>query len=178
MLLFSVPTNGTGMIVIGCINEAQTGVRYFNQDTDSWNGDALIGNRAAIDQATAAGRAVSILIWEDDQGSKCDYQTSSSARRNILRYLGLGGELISVIRGNCAVNNQCGGQGPSTPVFFAGLAVAALTDLINGADDDMIGVVSLPAGADPYSTPLQITDRVSSTAPRIARGSVTLTVRP
>jgi hypothetical protein len=175
MLLFSVPPGGTGMATIGCINEDRTGASFYNQDNDNWTGSALIGNRPAVDQARAAGRGVLMLVWEDDNGSKCSFQTSNATKRKIFTFLDRLGALISLGWLTCAANDQC--RTPPLPVFLASLAVAALSEIILGNDDDLIGAVALNAGADPFTNPRAILYTESSTSAPQKRGTVSFVTK-
>jgi hypothetical protein len=177
MLLFSELPNGTGMTEIGCINEDQTGSRFYNQDSDNFTGKALIGNKTAIDQAHAGGRGVLMLIWEDDQGSKCSFQTSSSAKRRIFNLLDLAGAGVSLWWLACAANGSCD-NGPPTWLAVLGFGVSLISEIILGNDDDLIGAGALPAGVDPTSTPVRILFRESSTSGTQQRGTVSLATKP
>jgi hypothetical protein len=177
MLMFSEFASGTGMAQIGCINEDQSGSRYYNQDNDNWTGKALIGNKDPIDQAHAAGKGVLMLVWEDDQGSKCSFQTSSSTKRAIFRFLDIAGAAVSLGWATCAATDQCS-SGPPPWLFFTGFSVAAISEIILGNDDDLIGAVALPPGVDPYATPAPILYRESSTSGIQSRGTVTFVAKP
>jgi hypothetical protein len=178
ILLFSVLPTGRSTINIGCMNEDLVFPSYYNQDGDSWvaaAGFGLVGTKAAVDQARAAGRAVTMLIWEDDNGSKCVYSTSTSLKRDFIGALGTAGMLISFGWLACAANDQCNND-PPLPVFLGGAIVAALSDWILSGDDDPIGAVVLPAGTDPFTNPRKIllTENGSTTQ----RGLVYFSVRP
>lgn len=149
MKLFSVLPNGTGMVQIGCVNEDQPGDQFFDQDGDSWAGRARIGTKAAIDQARAAGRSVLMQVWEDDNGSKCDFYTRSDAVRNGLHLLGQVGAGISI--GWLLCSSGCDNTTPPWPLFLVGVTIGAITDYLLGNDDDQIGYVALPAGSDPFN---------------------------
>jgi hypothetical protein len=177
MTMFSEPPSGTSMVLIGCINEDQTGVRFFNQDNDNWTGKALIGSRAAIDQARAAGRGVLMLVWEDDQGSKCTFQTSSTAKRKIFQFLDLAGAGVSLGWGTCAATEQCR-NGPPPLVFWLGIGIAGISQWILSNDDDQIGAVALPPGAGSLTGPVPILFRESSTSGIQNRGTVSFVSLP
>jgi hypothetical protein len=177
MLMFAELPSGTGMTQIGCINEDQTGARHYDQNTDNGGGKGLIGSKPAIDAAHAAGKAVLMLVWEDDQGSKCSFQTSSTTKRRIFQFLDLAGAGVSIGWGTCAATGQCS-NGPPPWLFWTGVAVAAISEIILGNDDDLIGAVSLPPGVNPYTSPAPILFRESSTSGIVNRGAVTFVTLP
>jgi hypothetical protein len=177
MTMFSEPPSGTSMVMIGCINEDQGGTKYFNQQNDNWTGKALIGNKAAIEQAHATGRGVLMLVWEDDHGSKCTFQTSSSTKRKIFQFLDIAGTAVSIGWGTCAATDECK-NGPPPWLFWLGFAVAAISEFILGSDDDQIGAVALPPGANPFTLPAPILYRESSTSGIQNRGTVNFVTLP
>lgn len=177
MKLFSILPDGSGMTQIGCINEDQPGDQYYNQDEDRWGGHARLATRAAIDQANAAGRKVVMQVWEDDNGSKCDFHTQSEDVRKGLYWLGLGGAGISFGWWACYATGAC--TVPVTwPVFLAGALVGAVTDYLLGNDDDPIGFVALPAGASTFSGSARILRVIHAGETPVQAGTVTFAVLP
>jgi hypothetical protein len=177
MKVFSVRADGSGMTQIGCINEDQPSDQFFNQDEDDWAGHARLGTRAVIDQARAAGRNIVMQVWEDDNGSKCDFQTHDTDVRKGLQYLGAAGALLSFGWLTCVTDGSCSNPQP-WPLFLAGLSIGALSDYILGSDDDPIGFVALPAGSNPFNgyAPILWLKQPDTTPLNV--GSVQLTVLP
>jgi hypothetical protein len=177
MLMFGELPSGTGMAQIGCINEDQTGASHYDQNTDHGAGHALIGSRTAIQNAHAAGKAVLMMVWEDDNGSKCSFQTSSDAKRKIFQFLDAAGVAVSLGWGTCAATGQCQ-HGPPYWLFWTGVSVSIISEIILGNDDDFIGAVSLPPDSDPFTAPAFLLNKLSPTAATQSTGTITFAVAP
>ncbi len=142
-LLFSVLPDGTAEVKLGCANEDQSGLQFYNQDNDVWQnvGQFRIGDSAAIASANASGRRVAMMLWEDDVGSKCDLHTWSDDERLILRRLFEATILTGYSWVGC--ENNCW----PWPVYLSLMTVNAVVTWIAQLADDQIGVASVASGA-------------------------------
>jgi hypothetical protein len=151
---------------LACDNEDATGSRWYDQDFDSWSaGHILVTNRATLESELQAGKRVIIMFWEDDNGSKCDFQPEDSPHPN-----GLDWEQMHQAGGWLLLAGVI--DGPSW-LILAGGVIYGLTSMFATSGDDLIGSVVLPPGSDPTTSPKEI--RISEDAP--SRGWMTFLVK-
>jgi hypothetical protein len=79
--IFSVNPDGGGHVQLGCLNEDETGASYYDQDVDTWVGNARLATNSTMMAEVASGRRVGIAVWEDDTGSKCHFAAPDLAVR-------------------------------------------------------------------------------------------------
>ncbi len=135
--MFAVNPDGTGYQQLSCLNEDRGGVEYYDQDTDNWEGNATVADSMEVLAAVASGKKVAMVLWEDDTGSKCGFTSNSSDIRQVIKWLGYGGNLACVVAG-------AGGDDP----HWLLLAYCVLGDIVAWfmtTDDDLIGAASQPA---------------------------------
>lgn len=133
---------------IACINEDQTGSQFYNQDSDTWDGKALLLSRTALQAEQNAGRRVTMVVWEDDNGSKCDFNPEGN---QVFPWNDLfSWSLISTLVGVGA-----GGVG--------GWVLASVSAVVNGmawmfatSGDDVVGIVAIPSASDPLTNPKEL----------------------
>jgi hypothetical protein len=155
MAMFSVVPPPPGYLVdpatrrlVACINEDQTGSKFYNQDSDNWDGKALLLSRTALQAEQNAGRRVMMIVWEDDNGSKCDFNPEGNQVAPWATIYGL-----SFVSGFAGVAS--GGLG--------GWALASISAIVNGvtwlfatSGDDIVGGVMIPSTSDPLTNPKEI----------------------
>lgn len=152
MTLESVETDAAGNALsktrLGCINEDLLTASFYNQDADTWTGSAYIATKAALDNARASGRTVILNIWEDDQGTKCDFEPETNSRSNYGKLAGVG-YLIFIASGGDPANWE--------PGLFIGAALWGIGKLLMaGSEDDWVGAAGLPQGTNPLTDPANI----------------------
>lgn len=134
--------------LIACVNEDQTGSKFYNQDSDTWDGKALLLSRTALQAELSSGRRVMMVVWEDDNGSKCDFNPEGN---RVIAW----GTVFQLSFISALVGIGQGGVG--------GWALASLSAIVNGiaqmfatSGDDLVGSVSIPSASDPLTNPKEL----------------------
>jgi len=154
---------------LACDNEDATGSRWYDQDYDFWSaGHILVTNRATLESELQAGKRVIIMFWEDDNGSKCDFQPEDSPHPN-----GLDWEEMHQAAGWLLLGGVMDQGSESWALILTGGVLYGLTSMFATSGDDLIGSVVLPPGSDPTTSPKEI--RISKDTP--SRGSVTFLIK-
>jgi hypothetical protein len=133
---------------IACINEDLTGSKFYNQDSDNWDGKALLLSRAALQAEQNTGRRTIMVVWEDDNGSKCDLNPEGN---QVAPWGTLHG--LSTVTGLIGIGT--GGLG--------GWALASISGVVNGlawmfgtSGDDIVGSVVIPSTSAPLTNPKEL----------------------
>jgi hypothetical protein len=155
MAMFSfVPPIPGGLVnpatrrLIACINEDQPGAQFYNQDSDTWDAKALLLSRAALQAELSSGRRVTMIVWEDDNGSKCDFNPEGN---RVIAW----GTVYQLSFISALVGIGSGGLG--------GWALASVSAIINGiaqmfgtSGDDVVGTIAIPSASAPLTNPKEI----------------------
>jgi hypothetical protein len=140
----NVPTSWTD---IGCNNEDKTDWSRFNMDNDTWMGRARVAPRTTFQSQQAAGKRIFIMVWEDDNGSKCDFQPeNTTSPRNVSWATMMRFANIFTLAG--IADGLDGNPGGWLLASIAGV-LSSVFGMFATSGDDLIGSVALPAGSDP-----------------------------
>lgn len=164
MTSFATPPPGTLVDpttrrLIACVNEDQTGSQFYNQDSDTWDGKALLLSRATLQAEQSTGRGVMMVVWEDDNGSKCDFNPEGNQ-------LFPWGDVYRLSQLSAIVGVGSGGVG--------GWALASISAIVNGiaymfgtSGDDVVGSVLIPSTSDPLTNPKELRSNSSTVTGKV-----------
>lgn len=140
------PATGTYSKNLGCINEDAVGSGYYDQDGAIWTGSARLSSVAALQAAIDRGEKPIVYVWEDDNGSKCDFTPEGS-------------DSVEIVTSRLAVTfalliGAVVSPNPVAAVAFAfGAVLGPAFYLRTYSADDLVGNVSLPAGMPSTTDP-------------------------
>lgn len=137
----------TSWIDIGCNNEDKTDLSKFNMDNDTWMGRTRVAARTTFQSQQAAGKRIFIMVWEDDNGSKCDFQPeNTTSPRNVSWATMMRFANIFTLAG--IADGLDGNAGGWLLASISGV-LSSVFGMFATSGDDLIGSVALPAGSDP-----------------------------
>jgi hypothetical protein len=155
----------------GCINQDQTGNLFYDQNTDTWHGNVFVARDVALDSARALGRKPMVFLWEDDSGSKCDYQPKFAGQPQDDLYLIAVGMVVGGISGFFwGFENS-----PIASIVSLGSLALGWTLIANA--DDPIGLAGNPASL-PGANPKTIYKAQNHTTTLAVAGSVKFESQP
>jgi hypothetical protein len=157
-------------IELGCVNEDQPGDRYYDHpESDVWAGNARIGSVSGIQSHYNAGREPLMLVWEDDNGSKCEFNPEAAEED------GVPFQSIAVWTIISAVPAAIAGLNPFNLalVFNAIGAFGYYFGITSG--DDFIGVVAMMNGSEAQR---QIVKRRAHTGSHTVLGTMLFETQP
>jgi hypothetical protein len=159
----NVPSSWTD---IGCNNEDKSDASRLNMDNDTWGGRARVAPRTTIQAEQAAGKRTFIMVWEDDNGSKCDFQPEAvAAAQNVSWATMMRFAQIFTLAGIAQILD---GNPAGWILASVSGAIAEVFGMFANSGDDLIGSVALPAGGDPMKSVKDI--RINETT---VRGNIT-----
>jgi hypothetical protein len=147
---------------IGCNNEDQPSPSFLNSDSDHWSGRATIASRAAFQNQQAAGKRIFIMLWEDDNGSKCDFEPEGTTNPTNVSWATM--MRLAVIPTLSGIADGLDGNPVGWLVAVGFGALSGIFQMFANSGDDLIGSVALPAGTNPFSEPKTV--RINETTGR------------
>ena len=119
----------------------------------------LLLSGATLQAEQSAGRGVMMVVWEDDNGSKCDFNPEGNQ-------LFPWGDVYRLSQLSAIVGVGSGGVG--------GWALASISAIVNGiaymfgtSGDDVVGSVLIPSASDPLTNPKELRSNSSTVTGKV-----------